>query len=310
MLNSYSSLLKLTGSIKHRDKIGETISSLLRQIYSEEWRHLNSSNVSSIHELAGIIRQQGIVKLPNQPELTKKLKNRCDISDANNNDDRTVVIPDEKYIDLLIPLLLNEELITLVSHYLGAPARLQSWCISWNNRGNDSKEENGQLYHRDRDDFRSLRLYLYLSDVDHINGPHYYLKGSHTWDLVSKKANGKKLHDLVDDTKHAFMNDELIFTISAFEKKDEVCLIGKQGFCWLEDGGGLHKGSVPTEGSSSRLMLSITWGLYEGAQYENGGGKIQLKILQDLIKDQKIKLSIIQQYAVGIKKNATNHPAI
>ena len=69
------------------------------------------------------------------------------------------------------------------------------------------------------------------------------------------------------------MDDQTFFKVSPFNKQDELCLIGKQGFCWLEDGGGLHKGSVPTDESSSRLMLSVTWGLYEGSQYENAGGR-------------------------------------
>ena len=276
------------------------------QMYSVEWKYLNENNTELIQNLTGLLRHQGIIKLERQASLAEKLAMRCESTAINDTSKRTVVVPTNKYIDLMIPLLLDEKLICLVSHYLNAPARLQSWGISWNNHAEKSKAENGQLYHRDRDDFRSLRLYLYLSDVNEDNGPHFYLRSSHTWDLLTKKTNGQKPHDLIDDTEHIFMDDKMIFQLSPFEKEDEVCILGKQGFCWLEDGGGLHKGSIPKKGSSSRLLLSVTWGLYEGAQYENAGGREQIDMLKKYLSKTKIELTTIQRYLLGLQNNTSN----
>lgn len=300
--SNYARYIKSYGSIKTRDYSGAVIAEIMRSIYSKEWNEVTESPNKVNSKVVEILNNDGICKLPINNNFKIGLIKEIEINKVSNNSkERTYVVPCQTYARSIYKLLINQDILKLVSTYLQAPARIQSWQVTWNNVGANPDPMNGQLYHRDRDDFRSLRLYMYLNDVADKNGPHFYIKGSHNWKNLINLNTNKAIRPCIDDSDHCFMSDEKVFKGNEYSKQKEVSITGKSGYCWLEDGGGLHKGSVPLTKGDSRFMLAITWGLFDGQQYINGGGHKQIRDLQKKIIDERKTLSCLQKYAISIK---------
>ena len=103
------------------------------------------------------------------------------------------------------------------------------------------KYENAQFFHWDNDFTKFLKLYIYLSDVNELSGPHVYITGSH--------KNKKLEHSLA-----RLYSDKEIFD----SYKKIKTFIGKEGSFFFTDSYGIHKGEPPKK--NYRLMLNIHFG--------------------------------------------------
>mgnify|MGYP001211218973 CR=1 FL=1 len=100
-----------------------------------------------------------------------------------------------------------------------------------------------QSFHRDIDKLNSLKLFVYLSDVDYQSGPHVYIRSSHNSSF--KTSKGKQYSD--NDLKKQFNN------------KDIISLEGKAGYTFIADTFGFHKGLPPSD--KNRLVLQVIYTL-------------------------------------------------
>lgn len=119
--------------------------------------------------------------------------------------------------------------------YLGCKPLLDNIGCWWS-YGDRPVAKGTQRYHRDFDSIRGFKLFLYLTDVDAMSGPHVFMKGSHASPLL--------------DTGKA-QSDEAVR--AAFGADNEVQMIGPAGTWFLADTFGYHKGALPTTGT--RLIL-------------------------------------------------------
>ncbi|MBD2613163.1 MAG: hypothetical protein FWK04_19120 [Nostoc sp. GBBB01] len=101
-----------------------------------------------------------------------------------------------------------------------------------------------QMFHYDLDDYRFLKFFFYLTDVDAYGGPHVCVRGSH---------NQKKLSHLL---LPKYQTDEAI--ISYYQQESLVTIYGKAGFGFAEDTFCFHKGTTPI--TQDRLMLQVEFG--------------------------------------------------
>jgi hypothetical protein len=90
---------------------------------------------------------------------------------------------DEPVLDLsneLIALALNDRILVVVNAYLGMCSRLKGFDL-WYNLPVARKEvpTASQRWHRDYDDHRLIKLFLYMVDVDESRGPFTYARGTH-----------------------------------------------------------------------------------------------------------------------------------
>ena len=69
-------------------------------------------------------------------------------------------------------------ILRLVSGYLGCKPTISSLGVRWSLPA-AARPEATQLFHRDPDDWRFLKLFVYLTDVGPEAGPHVYVRGSH-----------------------------------------------------------------------------------------------------------------------------------
>jgi hypothetical protein len=105
-----------------------------------------------------------------------------------------------------------------------------------------------QVFHRDSEDWRYLKVLVYLTDVDDDAGPHVYLHGSH---LTQAPMRLK------------FYTDSEI--AGAYGAEMLLTAIGPRGFCFAVDTAGIHKGTAPVR--QPRLMLQIQYSLLPSYAY-------------------------------------------
>jgi hypothetical protein len=104
----------------------------------------------------------------------------------------------------------------------------------------------GQGFHYDIDGYRALAFFFYLTDVGPSNGPHVYVRGSHT---------KKLLRHIVSLYKGR--TDAEIESVYGLER--QVVCHGPAGSGFAEDIFGFHKGVHPQSGD--RLIVQLRFGL-------------------------------------------------
>lgn len=132
------------------------------------------------------------------------------------------------------PLVLE-----IVGNYLGCRPTISSLGIRWS-----FARETGlavtQSFHRDRDDWRSVKYFIYLTDVEADTGPHVYVKGSHrTRCGVRAKPYGEEE------------------VASRYGEAAVTPVTGHRGTAFLADTFGIHKGASPKR--AGRLILQIQY---------------------------------------------------
>nr|WP_228056024.1 phytanoyl-CoA dioxygenase family protein [Microcoleus sp. LEGE 07076] len=143
-------------------------------------------------------------------------------------------------------------ILAIATKFLGAEAVHMGSEISWSfpvaAGSHVQQREVAQVFHYDLDDYRFIKFFFYLTDVDISSGPHAYIRGTH--------KNKKLLHQVIG-TRCADIDDEKIKECYGAENVVNVC--GKAGFGFVENPLCFHKGSRPTE--KPRLMLQIEYAI-------------------------------------------------
>jgi hypothetical protein len=99
-------------------------------------------------------------------------------------------------------------------------------------------EYDGNAFHFDRFDFKSLTLFIYLTDVDASSGAHVVIEGTHT----NKRFSDLCRNILSDRVAHQKFGDRI------------KVILGPKGTMLFEETSSYHKASY---GKTDRLMLSI-----------------------------------------------------
>ena len=139
----------------------------------------------------------------------------------------------------------------LAGLYLGtAPIPISSrlwWAFPAENSREDLlKRASQERLHFDMNDWRSVKFFFYLTDVDDESGPHVYIKSSH---------RKKRLRDQFT----LFVgkpNDDIIAYYGA---GNVVKICGPAGSCFAEDPFGFHMGT--TVRKHPRLILEVEFGV-------------------------------------------------
>ena len=131
--------------------------------------------------------------------------------------------------------------LEVASQYLGCVPTISTVGIRWS-LPSKGEQATIQKFHRDPDDWRSLKFFVYLTDVDLTSGPHHYVAGSH---LTAGSLFARPLEH--DDVKRTFGEDRI------------RPVTGPAGTAFMVDVNGVHAGPVPT--SRPRLMLTVGYSL-------------------------------------------------
>ena len=132
-------------------------------------------------------------------------------------------------------------LIGLARSYLGCMPTISTIGIRWSFPGSGEAVQT-QNFHRDPDDWRFFKFFLYLSDVDLESGPHIYVKGTHrqAGTLRARRLN-------LEDLERRYGSDAVI------------AVTGPRGTAFVADTYGIHAGPVPI--SRPRLLLEVGYSI-------------------------------------------------
>lgn len=148
----------------------------------------------------------------------------------------------------LLALSNSEQLLTLAEQYLGCKPTLSSLMLRWSLPA-DTPAGNAQRFHRDADDWRYMKVMVYLTDVSEDNGPFVYVLGTHN------EAAPVRIKIETDDAIVQRYGSERIKVVTA-----------ARGAGFAVDTSGIHKGAMPR--TSSRLMLQIQYSLLPSFAYQ------------------------------------------
>jgi hypothetical protein len=144
----------------------------------------------------------------------------------------------------------NWKIVEIARRYLGAEPILWLTQLKWSygdgvprNKPLELKhkepiEYDGNSFHYDRFDFKSLTLFIYLTNVDASSGPHVVIEGTH----INKSFSDLCRNVLSDPAAHRKFGERI------------KIILGPKGTMVFEETSSYHKAS---RGKTDRLMLSI-----------------------------------------------------
>jgi len=144
----------------------------------------------------------------------------------------------------------DTRILSAVGAVLGAQPTISYMAAWWSLPGRGGAEH-AELFHRDYDDLRFVKLFVYLTDVDADSGPHAFIRGSHRTPKLMERRR--------------FSTDEVG---ANYPPEDHLELSGPAGTAFLENTFGLHRGIPPR--SRPRLIFQA---LYSLAPYIGGPRK-------------------------------------
>lgn len=139
----------------------------------------------------------------------------------------------------LLYLANDPQILLAAGSYLGCKPTLFN-IIAWWSEPNATMPKGAQNFHRDYDDLKFIKYFIYITDVDMQSGPHVYVEGSH----ISSKLN------LI----RRFSNNEVK---EKFPDNNQILFTGNRGTRFIEDTRGIHKGLLPKR--NRRLMLQFVY---------------------------------------------------
>lgn len=142
---------------------------------------------------------------------------------------------------LILKLANDPAVLKIAQEFLGAKPTISNINIWWS-FPDKKKAEEAQNFHRDVDDFRFCKLFVYLTDVTETTGPHVYVKGT---------SNSPKLRKI-----RRYADEEIE---GAFGKDNIIEFVRPAGSCFMVDTYGFHKGLLPRNGK--RLLLQFQYSL-------------------------------------------------
>lgn len=141
----------------------------------------------------------------------------------------------------LLDIANNSDVLKVAQDFLGATPTISNVNMWWSIPGKE-KAEQAQLFHRDVDDFKFCKLFVYLTDVDMNNGPHVYVEGS---------SSSEKLRKI-----RRYTDDEIA---ASFGKDAIKYFVAPKGSSFMVDTYGFHKGLLPKD--KLRLLFQVQYSL-------------------------------------------------
>jgi hypothetical protein len=142
-------------------------------------------------------------------------------------------------------------LLGIAARYLRTPPTLVGVNLFWSYPAALSPDRHNyaaQMFHYDLDDFRFMKFFFYLSDVDSTAGPHVAVRATHRDRPHLRFGDRFKVRRYSDAE-----------IVAAYGKERVVSITGPAGMGFVEDTLCIHKGQTPT--ARERLILQFQYAL-------------------------------------------------
>lgn len=174
-------------------------------------------------------------------------------------------------------IILDEKILEISSNYLNCIPIIDNIQLYWSFSANKADKEAAQYWHFDMDRPRWIKIFLYLTDCNELNGPHKFIEKTHLMSLGIKRNLRKKGYVRLEDQEiEKYYSAGQIKTFTA-----------KKGSILFEDTSGLHKGQNVVQGS--RLILIFQ---YSSSLFGSHSPKIKMpanisKVFSDSLEKNK-----------------------
>lgn len=160
-------------------------------------------------------------------------------------------------------LTLGEAVAPVVSNYLGVPPTIP-YLLSWWSFHGRPEARDAQLFHVDAHDFKWVKLFVYLTDVDANAGPHVVARGSHDRGKRNDLLKALATHNPEASTalrtalmkRQRFQDDHVE---ALYGPENLVSIEGRAGEAFLVDTAAIHKGLPPR--TDDRLIFQALYTL-------------------------------------------------
>jgi hypothetical protein len=187
-----------------------------------------------------------------QKELEPKIRAaRARADDASAIGEKTFLyflLGDKPQVDsesVFVRFALQNQILGISNAYMGMYSQLRYYNV-WHTLANNGPARESQLWHRDRDDHLTCKVFLYLNDVDEGAGPFTYARGTHP-----KGSNRAEPPFTLEGTVKR-SNDNQMATIAP--RETWVKATGRRGTIIFADTRGYHKGGEAR--TSDRIMYT------------------------------------------------------
>lgn len=148
----------------------------------------------------------------------------------------------------LFATINHPELLSLAWGYLGCSPTVSGVRLEWSFPAADGSTD-VQKFHRDYDDWRFFKAFLYLTDVDSRSGPHECVPRSH---LHSGHVKDRPYP--LEEIRRTYGDDGI------------TSVTGPRGTSFMVDTWGIHRGSVPQD--RPRLLFQIQYSILPVFKWE------------------------------------------
>lgn len=148
----------------------------------------------------------------------------------------------------VVDIANHPTLVDIAAKYLGCKPTISSVSV-WLALPGGGLPQGAENFHRDVDEWKFVKFFLYLTDIDADAGPMWFVRGSHRDSkLIGFRRIGN--HEVAD----------------AYPREDILQVSGAAGDAFLADTYGLHKGQEATKNSG--LIFQVQYSINPIAIYD------------------------------------------
>ncbi|MBM3512810.1 MAG: hypothetical protein FJX59_03750 [Alphaproteobacteria bacterium] len=252
---------KLVLDPETRDKIGDKIAGMINASCGFAVNLVGDEIVAA---LAAALKTEGVAFFPAPLTPHERDEVRVYFESSNDRVQNNSVLNYSAAAVMKAPhlwrLTTDPTLLEAIQVYLGAPPTLVD-VSAWWAMPQTAQAWGAQIYHRDVNDFRSCKLFYYLTDCGPDDGPHVFVKRSHDpahvmSRLVAAGMDPAQRHGLFAGSgRHLAPHIETVFGPDVTE------ITGQAGTCFVENTYGFHRAKVPTR--QPRLLVQALYSLID-----------------------------------------------
>lgn len=149
-------------------------------------------------------------------------------------------------------LAFMPDALTAVAIHLGALPKILDVSL-WRTLPGDGGNDAAQTWHRDVDDWRACKLFVYLTDVGPDQGPHMFVPGSHRPEFF-------EIRGMVPD-RYFYDAGRSPGVAEVVEMMPRIEVTGAAGTTFLANTFAFHRGKPVVTGS--RLLFQVMYGLMD-----------------------------------------------
>jgi Phytanoyl-CoA dioxygenase (PhyH) len=166
--------------------------------------------------------------------------------------------------DAVSTYLADPTFAAIAAHYMGMVPRYVGSSF-WHTKPAPGDRQDSQLWHRDYNDRRLVKVFLYLNDVGQENGYFEYATGTHI-----KGPYGRKFDAIGSNGLRVYPDQGAIGSVIGSMPVIELNTVPKQNYCGTSSPWHGKPSVVQCKAPAGTLIFADTFGLHRGGYIKNG----------------------------------------